>query len=232
MKKIFLVVFSLCSILSFAQTVNDYEFVMVPTQFGFQQSENEYRLNVLFKYRLEEYGFNASYTDNKISYNDRCAYLTAAVIDNSNLRITKVIILFKNCEGAIIFESQEGKSKIKERNKGYTEALEEALESVKALNYKFAGNKATSISQVLDVNAVKSDMVGVNVLFAQPIDNGFQLIDTTPKVVLKLFKTSKNDFFIARSDLYNGVVFQKGSQWFFEYYVKDTLFTEQLSIRF
>ena len=62
MKRVYIALFCVFSLLSFAQDINQYEFVMVPTRFSFQESDNEYRLNTLVKYRLEEYGIKAFYT--------------------------------------------------------------------------------------------------------------------------------------------------------------------------
>lgn len=73
---------------------------------------------------------------------------------------------------------------------------------------------------------------GEQTLFAQPIANGYQLVDTTPKVVLKMYKTSQADSYTAMGDGKNGVVFKKGNDWFFEYYQNDKLVSEKLSIKF
>jgi hypothetical protein len=69
-------------------------------------------------------------------------------------------------------------------------------------------------------------------LFAQPVANGYQLVDTTPKVVLKMYRTSQTDSYTAVSDTKNGVVFKKGEEWIFEYYQNDQLVSEKLNIKF
>ena len=240
MKKAFLVLFSLFSFLSFAQSVNDYEFVMVPIKFEFQRDENEYRLNTLLKYRLEEYGFQAFYTSDQLNtnYNDRCRYLNVNVVNESGLFTTKLYITFKDCNNAIVYQSVTGTSKTKDRKKAYTEALEEALTSVKTLKYKFTGKKTESIVEVskpvlvTETAVAKTELVNENSLFAQPITNGFQLVDTTPKVVLKMFRTSQPDYYTATSADKSGVVFKKNNEWFFEYYQNDQLISEKLNIKF
>ena len=55
-----------------------------------------------------------------------------------------------------------------------------------------------------------------NVLYAQPIDGGFQLIDTTPKVVFKLLKTSNPNMFIIQDK--NGFLTKGSDGWKAEYY--------------
>lgn len=238
MKKTFLIFFSLFSLFSFAQKINDYEFIMVPTKFDFQSDENEYRLNTLLKFRLEEYGFKAFYTSDQLNtnYSDRCLYLNASVVNESSMFMTKFYVVFKDCNNNIVFQSEIGTSKVKARKDAYKDALEEALKSVKAINYKFNGKNTQQVALKTDALAnVKVDSVEViseNSLFAQPIANGFQLVDATPKVVLKILKTSLTDYFMATSVAKNGIVFKKNNEWIFEYYLNEKLISEKLIIKF
>ncbi len=70
------------------------------------------------------------------------------------------------------------------------------------------------------------------VLYAQEIPNGFQLVDSTPKIRLKIFKTSKPDQYLGKTDENEGLVYSKEGQWFFEYYVGDQLRVVPLDIKF
>ena len=69
-------------------------------------------------------------------------------------------------------------------------------------------------------------------LYAQAIANGYQLIDTTPKVVLSLLKTSAENYFIASNATANGIVLKKNEEWFFEYYKDGKLISEKLLVKF
>jgi len=71
-----------------------------------------------------------------------------------------------------------------------------------------------------------------DILYAQEVPNGFQLVDSTPKIRLKIFKTSKPDQYLAKSDKNEGIVYTKEGKWFFEYYVGDQLRVEELNIKF
>ncbi|NNE77563.1 MAG: hypothetical protein HKN31_10880 [Pricia sp.] len=73
---------------------------------------------------------------------------------------------------------------------------------------------------------------GMGTLYAQELDNGYQLVDSTPKIRLKIFETSKTDFYLAEGDGKNGVVYQQNGKWIFEYYAADNLITEELQIKF
>lgn len=70
------------------------------------------------------------------------------------------------------------------------------------------------------------------VLYAQEMENGYQLVDSTPKIVLRLQKTSVPNYFIAKGDDASGTVFEKNGTWYFEYYVGEKLVTEALDIKF
>lgn len=54
------------------------------------------------------------------------------------------------------------------------------------------------------------------VLYAQPIEGGYQLVDTTPQVVYVLKATSSPDVFLVNKDGKNGVVFKDDDKWFIE----------------
>lgn len=241
MKKNIYVLFLLFSFVSFAQSINDYEYVIVPTKFDFQEKENVYRLNTVTKFNLEKMGFKAFYSNDyqNINYKDQCNYLKVEVKEVSGgFLVTKLDISFTDCNNKVIFTSQVGKSKSKDRELAYIEALNKAFESVKALNYKYSGKKMdlvaeTKTAEVHPLEVVKQEVkVNPNQLFAQAISNGFQLVDTTPKVVVKMFKTSQTNYYTAVSDTKNGVIFNKNNEWFFEYYENDKLISEKLDIKF
>lgn len=69
-------------------------------------------------------------------------------------------------------------------------------------------------------------------LYAQEISNGFQLVDNTPKVRMKLRKSSSPNVFFATIDAINGVVFSQAGKWIFEYYIQDELISKELNIKF
>lgn len=153
MKKVLILLISLYSALSFAQRINEYEFVIIPTKFEFQRTEHEYRLNDFLKNRLADFGFQTFYNTDQINdiYSDPCLCLTVNVVNVSNIFLTKLQIVFKDCNNAIVFQSVIGTSEEKDRYEYFNEALTNALKSVKDLNYKFSGKK-TDLSNVAQVN--------------------------------------------------------------------------------
>lgn len=68
------------------------------------------------------------------------------------------------------------------------------------------------------------------VLYAQATDNGYQLVDSTPKVVYRLMKTGTDSIFLVET--VNGVLTKKETNWILEYYEDDKLIQKTLSIKF
>ena len=254
MNKQFLVFLLLVASYSYSQSVNGYKAVIIPLKYDFLKNENQYRLNTLTKFNLNKAGFVAFYASETIpaDYNERCSLLYADVVKDNGFLTTKLFITLKDCYGKIIFQSTTGKSKEKEYQRAYTEAVNEAFNSVYDLRYKYNESttaevqptiqskvvRATSVPAVVSknvsiepavINTVVSDS---NLLYAQPTATGFQLIDSTPKVVMKVFKTTTLSCYIAVKNSSQGVLLLKDNQWYFEYYQNDKLIVEKVAVKF
>lgn len=70
------------------------------------------------------------------------------------------------------------------------------------------------------------------VLYAQEIPNGYQLVDSTPKIRLKIYNTSMPEIYIGVNEKGSGVVYKRANQWYFEYYVSDQVQIEEFTIKF
>nr|WP_199001198.1 hypothetical protein [Flavobacterium sp. ASV13] len=243
----FLLIALLTSVIGFSQTVNDYKAVIVPLKYDFLKTENQYRMSTMTKANLNKAGFQAFYGNEELpaGYGDRCDLLYVDVKKDNGFLITKLFVEFKDCYGKVIYTSEIGKSKEKDYEVAYRECLDLAFVSINALHYKYNGNSGSTSSRtttpvasstVIATTAVAAapvaDMKDPNLLYAQPTENGYQLIDKTPKVVMKLLKTSRPDSFIAIKDGIQGSLNAKDNQWFFEYYKNDQLVSEKVSVKF
>lgn len=84
-----------------------------------------------------------------------------------------------------------------------------------------------------DLSKLASTMkTDVGTLYAQELAHGYQLVDSTPKIRMKLFKSTLPNVYIAESGTINGVVFTENGKWFFQYYKANELVTEELNIKF
>jgi hypothetical protein len=151
----------------------------------------------------------------------------------------------KDCQGNIIFKGKEGKSREKEFQAAYDEALRNAFSSLNDVPYKYDSTIAAQPQQVTATPAVstpaplpapvaaKPAVVEITgTLYAQVTPTGYQLIDTTPKKILTLLKTSMQDYFIVEAGPSNAVVFKKDGEWLFEYYKDNKLVSQKLEIKF
>ena len=147
MKKI-VWLFFLISCSGFAQSINDYQYVLVPQKFSFQKSNDEFHLNTSTKFLLQKYGFKSFFSSDSIAKNianENCNKLYAEVEKEGNFLITKVKLILKDCHGKIFFETQYGTSREKEYLVSYNEALRNAFKSFDQLNYKYSGEKAKEV---------------------------------------------------------------------------------------
>ena len=234
MKKLLLLLVLFLTVNAFSQNVNDYEYVIVPTKFSFLKVNDKYRLNTNSRLLLQKYGFKSFFSSDSIPLeiaNNNCKKLYFDLVEDNNLLITKIKIVLKDCREKFIFESDFGTSKEKELEIAYNKALREAGKSFDKLNYKYNGKNNPSITQEPSKKIV-SEINSETLYFAQPIPNGFQVIDNDTKVIMKLYTTSKKNVFLGIRGAINGVVISKENQWFFEYYEGDKLVSESWNLKF
>jgi hypothetical protein len=227
MKKITFLLLLMASSIGFSQSINDYKYAIVPSKFSFLKEQNQYRMNLLTKMFMEKYGF-VTYFDTDVLptevANQNCNKVYVDVLSNGGLFTTKLTVVLKDCKNEILFTSVEGKSRDKEYQIAYNQALREAFNSFDKLGYKYSVNNVNNNNNVNNAGSIA--------LFAQPIESGFQLVDNTPKVVMKIFKTSNKDCYIATKGNSQGVFITKDNQWFFEYYQNDKLISERVEVKF
>ena len=245
MKACISAIFVLITLTCYSQnTINSYKYVLVPERFDFSREDNQYGLNTTAKLLLEQKGFTAFLENETLPpalAANRCNALRAEVTQKKGLFVTNLTLTLKDCQGNIIFKSKEGKSREKEFLAAYDEALRNAFVSLNDVPYKYdsslltqqvvvtpaAGNSAPAPAPVMPAAA---DIMGI--LYAQPTPNGYQLVDTTPKKILTLLKTSMSDYYIAEAGGANGVVFKKEGEWLFEYYRDGQFVSQKLEIKF
>lgn len=245
MKKIMLL-FILATMNMFSQSINDYKYVIVPAKFDFLKEENKYNLNTSTKLLLEKYGFVVYMNNQSIPdeiANNRCKSLTADVVNDSGLLITKLQIVLKDCKNNIVYQTEVGKSREKEYTVAYNLAFREAAKSFETLNYKYNGEnkmvvdyteakpKTVEEPKSVEPYVLSSDNPEI-FYFAQPIANGFQVVNNEPRVIMRLFNTSQKNVYIGVKDDVNGVVITKNGKWFFEYYESGKFVSEPVNLKF
>ena len=263
MKQFLYILIAFVSLNSIAQTnknINTYKYVIVKDKFDFLKEADQYQTSSLTKFLFEKEGFIVFLANEKMPeelITNKCKALSVTVIDNSGMFSTKEIIELKDCYGTVIFTSDEGKSKSKQYRTAYHEAIREAFESIKKLNYSYQPIKKETIAKndisvaiekpIVEIPLAKKDVVKVvketmvnntvineelteEVLYAQAKQNGFQLVNTKPSVVFMILKTSKENIFIIKGK--NGILYLKDAIWVAEYYQDNQIVKEKYQIKF
>ena len=246
MKRVFLLLVFLMVFNVQGQSIHDYQYVIVPTRFDFQRTENEYRLNTIVKYHLTQMGFKTFYDTDELPSelsNNRCGKLYLSIKKYSPFLSTKLEITLKDCQKNVVFQSS-GTTKEKEYKVAYLEALEKALESLYAKGYVYNGNDGkpslggmatTTAEAAIKAPAAGdaiSDLTEQDVLYAQIIEGGYQVVNNVPKVVFKIFKTSSDDIYLATIGTYEGVLLSKNGRWILEYKKDGQLVSKAVNIKF
>ena len=190
--------------------------------------------------------------------NNPCKGLKVGVVDKSSMFKTKLVIEFKDCYNKLIYTSGEGESRQKDYKRSFQEAIRNAHKTISNLKYepvkdqfkieqnisvidKPAVNKKletiNSNEKVLEIvrktrnkTEIKNTTTEVKTLYAQPNNNGFQLINLKPAVVFILLKTNVDEVFIIKDK--NGVLYKKDFFWIAEFYKDGKMLVEKYEIKF
>ncbi|WP_396154644.1 hypothetical protein [Flavobacterium macrobrachii] len=244
MKRFLLLIILFALNLTVAQSVNDYKYVIIPAKFDAFNDPNKYNLNVNTKLLLQKYGFEVFMIEDELPAeiaNNRCKALFANVIEDKSFMVTKLKIVLKDCKEKVVYETALGKSREKEYKVAYNLAFRDAAKSFETLNYKYNGGNEIAVTteekqepkEESKIYSLETNPENPEIFFfAQPITNGFQIVNSEPRVIMRLFNTSQKGVFIAVRGDEKGIVITKNGKWFFENYVDGKLVSESINIRF
>ena len=189
-----------------------------------------------------------------------CSGLKALVLDKSSMFKVKVIIELRDCSNKILYTSDEGVSKFKEYKKGFQEAIRNAHASMIDVVYEpfllepigKDKKEIVTVNPVLvkEVKEVKLEVelpvinnieeaaqvsltntiAPATSLYAQPKENGFQLINLKPQVVFVILNTSVKGVFVIKDK--NGLLYKKGGNWIAEFYENGKLIEKKYQVKF
>lgn len=253
MKKLVFLLTIAFSTFGFSQSLDDYKYALVPAKFSIFKNDDFNRLNILTKMYLQKYGFETYLSSEEFPIdfaNSNCNKVYVDLIENNTLFLTKVKVVIKDCNGKVVATSEEGKSREKDLNLAYNEALRSAFNSfTSVINHKYRPQsqsietipskkiiveeqKGKETIQDISLTAIPvKELNSTTLLFAQPISNGYQLIDSEPKVIYKIYKTSDKNVHLALKGSIQGVLIAKNGSWFFEYYQNDKLVSEEVNVK-
>ncbi|MEM6720487.1 MAG: hypothetical protein AAF611_14265 [Bacteroidota bacterium] len=191
---------------------------------------------------------------------DRCKALYMDINNESSIFTTKMAIVLRDCANKVVLETPFGRSKIKAYEKAYNQALRKAFETVEAQNYSYDPKKKEEVppppppitveeaqkktekeveASVIEMEDVSKEVEKFNkdagkeantILYAQPIKNGYQLVDKTPKVVMILLKSGVPNVYIVKGQ--DATVYKEDGKWFLSKTSDNSTVKMPLSIKF
>lgn len=157
-KVVFLLAFLFTATVSHAQVeeLEGYDYVIVPSQFGFQKSAGEHDLNSFMVFLFRKYGFNAylNTAETPGSMNVNGCNTLYADVETSGFLTFKTQINLKDCKGKIVFQLPEGRSRIKDYKRGYQDAFRDSFEKLEELDLGF-----TYSNEIITMADIKSDEI-------------------------------------------------------------------------
>ncbi len=174
---------------------------------------------------------------------NRCLALTSEVSNvKGGMFKTKLEIVLKDCYGAVVMTSQIGESRLKQFDRAYNQALRHAFETFQNFDYKYVPKeKAVAVSetpskvekpkdQVIEKPSATIGIIAVrekeseekevslkqnseSIYYAQAIENGFQLVNSEPKIVMVLLNTAAENVFIVKDK--SAIVFKEDGFWYY-----------------
>jgi len=190
---------------------------------------------------------------------ERCLALTAEVSnEKSGMFKTKLEINLKDCYGKKIMISKIGESRLKKFDKAYNEALRSAFETYQNFEYsynpkeKIVTNSRVSSTveesktestenekveekievkdKVVEVIEIPTNQVVQQVYYAQTIKDGFQVVDSEPKIIMVLLTTTKKDVYLVKGK--NAIVYKDEDSWYYSENNGELQKTSLLMIKF
>ncbi|MBE0423634.1 MAG: hypothetical protein IBX66_06810 [Lutibacter sp.] len=185
----------------FAQkNINSYKYILVPKQFEFQNSTDQYQLNSLTKFLFEKSGFTVLFTDENFPADlaaNSCLGLKARINNASGMFSTKMNLALTDCYNQVVFSTRDGKSKEKDYKTAYHEAFRMAFVDIENLNYAYDGSE-NAIEKMAENNKVEIEKLTVKeiipVVEVKEVPEVPKVKETPPMAISeKIEKSEAND---------------------------------------
>lgn len=233
MKNIALFVLLFLCVVAYAQQDT---YVLVPKRYEFQKSDDQFQLNSLTKFLLEKQGFKVFFQDElpENLLKNPCELLKANVLNDSGVFASRLQLTLTDCLGNQVFVSEKGVSREKEFKKAYQEALRDAVSIGNKLALFKSNYSKRTVAEKPQIQENKNqESAPHEVLYAQAKNGGYQLVDSTPKVVMRLSNTSLPDVYIAQDEQKNyGILYKKESIYVFEFVENEDVKQKIFQVKF
>ena len=215
MKKLTLLVSFLLITIIKSQTISDYKYILIPSEFADFTDSRSFGLDKILENSLREKKY-IILSETKSNWpaealSNPCAVINAAVLNDKSMFRNKIILQFTDCNNQVLV-TKKGSSIIKEFEPGFQDALKKALLDVPFSNQKLKLENIAQTEQKMtaeDKTSTPNDVVSAPVQTVQKYSNGklnlqkividetqFMLIDGNSSVPFATFKsTAKKDVY-------------------------------------
>lgn len=128
----------------------------------------------------------------------------------------------------VVEEIQQLRQEIESLKKQKVEVVNEKQDQVVSKAEVKILNEPTVVEKITETTKVYED--SSNILYAQETESGFQLVDSSPKVVYKIIKTGVNNVFLV--DNQTAIIYKKGDSWILESSESGSAIKKELNIKF
>lgn len=193
--------------------LNNYSTLLIPEQFEFQSSPNQYNINKTLKASFLKYNFKTYLNGEDIPEGvDPCDVLHLKINEKGFLS-TKISFSFYDCLDKKVYTSIEGVSKIKEFQPSYYQAIRFALKDENIVQHDFTKESVIVVAPeqaTLNKTPEKKPTTSVEVMELELRGKRYKLIPTNAtdfevyqnnKLVGTLIKQPENDYIMKAGTL-------------------------------
>lgn len=232
MKKIVVIFIFLFSFVSFSQK----KIILISSKYDFQKEKNSYNINNILKAILISNNYEVYFEDEilplEIAQN-RCQALIGVLVDKSNMFLTKLKFQIKDCQNNLLFETAEVKSKEKDIQMGYIDAIKLLSPELKKYQPVLIEKKEVVATKPIELEKqvveVTSDVA--KTVFSgcklEAFSNGFNVVPSNPLQTLFIQKTSHPAIYIAHKYNVTGVFTKTEGKGVFEFYFEGKFMVEE-----
>lgn len=216
--------------------------IVIPQKLQCERGNDDYQLKLYLKLALEKRGFNVINALELTAEQkaNPCDFYYADVVEDNKFMNTRLQIAIYDCQRHEITLSDFGTSKEKAYKTAYQLAFREAEKTLVIENLavkkpeinKEIVQKTHTLTNIRFEENVVDTHEQKSFLFAQPITNGFQLVNDKPEIVCKIYNTSQPKVFIVEKGTLFGIGILSKNLLSIEYYQADQLIKETFEIKF
>ena len=125
------------SVISYGQSLNNYQYVVVPEQFEFQRDPHDYDVNRLTQFLFNKYDFKALIKGEQLPAGSTICDALQVSVNSRGLIRTMMVLSLSDCNGKVIYTSPEGESRSKDYKTAYHEAMRNVFKDPRLKMHKY-----------------------------------------------------------------------------------------------